>query len=185
MRLFISELRPFSWGEPVRCSKKSSPTPLWGHRLPVTALALKVRGLIFLIFLATTVRMWRHMWRDIDGSSWAHFETFLCSMFTVREVVTRWWQCHNEINKIVVPPCVMLCCNSSDSGWFHKVCIYLRNCISISEDLQKWAGCWCQHLTFPNQVFLLLTGRKTHKYHDILVKNLYLLGTRIFVHFKL
>ena len=39
LRLFVPELRPFSWGEPGRRSKKSSPTPLWGHRLPVTALA--------------------------------------------------------------------------------------------------------------------------------------------------
>ena len=31
--------------EPGRRSKKSSPTPLWGHRLPVTALALSARGL--------------------------------------------------------------------------------------------------------------------------------------------
>ena len=39
------ELRPFSWGEPGRRAKKSYPTPLWGHRLPVTALALSARGL--------------------------------------------------------------------------------------------------------------------------------------------
>ena len=45
LRLFVPELRPFSWGEPGRRSKKSSPTPLWGHRLPVTALALEARGL--------------------------------------------------------------------------------------------------------------------------------------------
>ena len=30
---------------PGRCPKKSSPTPLLGHRLPVTALALSARGL--------------------------------------------------------------------------------------------------------------------------------------------
>ena len=30
---------------PVRRAKKSSPTPLWGHRLPVTVLALSARGL--------------------------------------------------------------------------------------------------------------------------------------------
>ena len=30
---------------PVRRAKKSSPTPLWGHRLPVTALALSAHGL--------------------------------------------------------------------------------------------------------------------------------------------
>ena len=45
LRLFVPELRPFSWGEPGRRSKKSSPTPLWGHRLPVTALALSACGL--------------------------------------------------------------------------------------------------------------------------------------------
>ena len=32
----------FVWG-PVRRAKKSYPTPLWGHRLPVTALALSAR----------------------------------------------------------------------------------------------------------------------------------------------
>ena len=30
---------------PIRRAKKSSPTPLWGHRLPVTTLALSARGL--------------------------------------------------------------------------------------------------------------------------------------------
>ena len=30
---------------PSRRAKKSSPPPLWGHRLPVTALALSARGL--------------------------------------------------------------------------------------------------------------------------------------------
>ena len=31
----------FDYGDgPIRRAKKSSPTPLWGHRLPVTALAL-------------------------------------------------------------------------------------------------------------------------------------------------
>ena len=34
----VSELRPFSWGEPGRRAKKSSPTPLWGHRLPARGL---------------------------------------------------------------------------------------------------------------------------------------------------
>ena len=43
VRLFVSEFRPFSWGEPGRRAEKSSPTPLWGHRLPVTALALSAR----------------------------------------------------------------------------------------------------------------------------------------------
>ena len=43
VRFFVSELRPFSWGEPGRRAKKSYPTPLWGHRLPVTALALSAR----------------------------------------------------------------------------------------------------------------------------------------------
>ena len=43
--------------------------------------------------------------------------------------------------------------------------------LHLSEDfpsfhLWRFAGCWCQHLTFPNQAFLLLTGKKTHKYHD-------------------
>ena len=28
-----------------RSAKKSSPTPVWGHRLPITALALSARGL--------------------------------------------------------------------------------------------------------------------------------------------
>ena len=40
VRLFVSELRPFSRGEPGRRAQKSYPTPLLGHRLPVTALAL-------------------------------------------------------------------------------------------------------------------------------------------------
>ena len=44
LRFFVSELRPFSWGEPGRRAQKSYPTPLWGHRLPVTALALSARG---------------------------------------------------------------------------------------------------------------------------------------------
>ena len=43
VRLFVSEFRPFSWGEPGRRAENSSPTPLWGHRLPVTALALSAR----------------------------------------------------------------------------------------------------------------------------------------------
>ena len=43
VRLFVSELRPFSRGEPGRRAQKSYPTPLWGHRLPVTALALSAR----------------------------------------------------------------------------------------------------------------------------------------------
>ena len=45
LRLFVPELRLFSWGESGRRFKKSSPTPLWGHRLPVTALALSAPGL--------------------------------------------------------------------------------------------------------------------------------------------
>ena len=45
LRFFVSELRPFSRGEPGRRAQKSYPTPLWGHRLPVTALALSARGL--------------------------------------------------------------------------------------------------------------------------------------------
>jgi hypothetical protein len=51
VRFFVSELRPFSWGEPGRRAKKSYPTPLWGHRLPVTgpsalsAQALRARAL--------------------------------------------------------------------------------------------------------------------------------------------
>ena len=45
VRLFVFELRPFSRGEPGRRAQKSYPTPLWGHRLPVTALALSARGL--------------------------------------------------------------------------------------------------------------------------------------------
>ena len=44
LRFFVSELRPFSWGEPGRHAKKSYPTPLWGHRLPVTALAQALWG---------------------------------------------------------------------------------------------------------------------------------------------
>ena len=45
VRLFVSELRPFSRGEPGRRAKKSYPTPLWGHRLPVKALALSALSL--------------------------------------------------------------------------------------------------------------------------------------------
>ena len=44
VRFFVSELRPFSRGEPGRRAQKSYPTPLWGHRLPVTALALSAPG---------------------------------------------------------------------------------------------------------------------------------------------
>ena len=40
-RFFV--LRPFRKKKRPR-AKKSSPTPLWGHRLPVTALALSARA---------------------------------------------------------------------------------------------------------------------------------------------
>ena len=51
VRFFVSELRPFSWGEPGRRAKKSYPTPLWGHRLPVTALALSACRLHYITII--------------------------------------------------------------------------------------------------------------------------------------
>ena len=51
LRFFVSELRPFSRGEPGRRAQKSYPTPLWGHRLPVTALALSAGWIIYIVYI--------------------------------------------------------------------------------------------------------------------------------------
>ena len=44
MRLFISELRPFSWKEPSRHAKKSSPTPLCTVEAPSASNSPSAHG---------------------------------------------------------------------------------------------------------------------------------------------
>ena len=49
----------------VRHAKKSSPTPLWGHRLPVIALGLSGRmNIYFMILTPSTFNSNEHTWSE-------------------------------------------------------------------------------------------------------------------------
>ena len=65
-------------------SKKSSPAPLWGHRLPVTALALSARGLDKESFLFVCHLCWfgecgRHSMSIVVQGVGSHLRFYCCS----------------------------------------------------------------------------------------------------------
>ena len=67
-RLFIPELWPFSQKKLGRRVKKSSPSPLWGLSLPVTALALSTQALRFVrgLVIAQSVLFFKNPYGSRD-----------------------------------------------------------------------------------------------------------------------
>ena len=122
-------VKKFSW--PV---KKSSPFPLWGHRLPVTALALSARGLDKRIelYLQEQGYVWDVMkWSWYNGWQWASSIPTLILTSTGAEAV---WDA--SIFLYVIKICNFMCRYENfhlvfffwiKLIWQYRVCWYLSN----------------------------------------------------------